>query len=696
MRCPLDEELSVRALTRSVVLLTSAAVAMSAGVATAVAAPTQTTVAQAVSVFPSDDLTVRDRTQLTGRRVNLPLPDCAARPTDCNTVRLLNQLDGFDLDPRLALRFAAPVDPAAIAAATVVEQLGGSRDGARTGVDRVVYDAATNTVYAHPAQQLSPGTTYRLRVGNAGDNNAGNNNAGNNNAGNNNAGNNNAGGNNGGGNNAGGNNGGGNWGGDRGAVPRAQSTFTTLSATDGLTDMVRQLDNGSAYRAAGIPGGSRGLQVDAAFPAAAGTTMTYTRDLGSNKKATDPVPNTSVAAAGTYVFGSYLAPSWLTPDGDIPQTPTADAGPRVRGQARLPFVAILPAGPAPAGGWPVTVFGHGFTRTDADLFLAATQNATRGLATIATDVVGHGYGPQSTWNVTSAAVTTTVPAHARGVDRNRDGTIDSTEGVATLPQPAPLAQINSRDGLRQTVADVGTLVRAVAAAPNLGGVALRPTGVTYYGQSFGGIYGSMLGGVDRTIQAFGLNVPGGPISEIARLSPAFRPLVTQSLAAAQPQLLNGGKAGFTESLPLAGEPPVTSPAPGSLPIQQFLADGTWINRSGSPETYAPLLPKSRTLVQSAFGDQTVPNPTASTLIRAGGLEQRTTLYRNDKTANFSMNPHGFLLDPRFVPGNELGQTQMSTFLASGGATVIDPDGPAPIFEVPVTDPAVLMRLNFVS
>jgi len=731
MRCPFDEELSVRALTRSVVLLTSAAVAMSAGVATAVAAPTQTTVAQAVSVFPSDDLTVRDRTQLTGRRVNLPLPDCAARPTDCNTVRLLNQLDGFDLDPRLALRFAAPVDPAAIAAATVVEQLGGSRDGARTGVDRVVYDAATNTVYAHPAQQLSPGTTYRLRVGNndgnnnAGNNNAGNNNAGNNNAGNdnaggnnaggnnsgnnnagndnaggnnsgnNNAGNNNAGNNNSGGNNGGGNNGGGNLGGDRGAVPRAQSTFTTLSATDGLTDMVRQLDNGSAYRAAGILGGSRGLQVDAAFPAA-GTTMTYTRDLGSDKKATDPVPNTSVAAAGTYVFGSYLAPSWLTPDGDIPQTPTADAGPRVRGQARLPFVAILPAGPAPAGGWPVTVFGHGFTRTDADLFLAATQNAARGLATIATDVVGHGYGPQSTWNVTSAAGTTTVPAHARGVDRNRDGTIDSTEGVATLPQPARLAQINSRDGLRQTVADVGTLVRAVAAAPNLGGVGLRPTGVTYYGQSFGGIYGSMLGGVDRTIQAFGLNVPGGPISEIARLSPAFRPLVTQSLAAAQPQLLNGGKAGFTESLPLAGEPPVTSPAPGSLPIQQFLADGTWINRSGSPETYAPLLPKSRTLVQSAFGDQTVPNPTASTLIRAGGLEQRTTLYRNDKTANASMNPHGFLLDPRFVPGNELGQTQMSTFLASGGATVIDPDGPAPIFEVPVTDPAVLMKLNFVS
>jgi hypothetical protein len=661
----------VRALLRSAVLFTTASVVMSAAVSTAVAAPTHTKVARAVSVFPSNDLTVRDRTQLTGRRVNLPMPDCAARATDCNTVRLLNQLDGFDLDPRLALRFDTAVDAAAIAAATTVEQLGGSGDGASTGVDRVVYDATTNTVFAHPAHQLSPGTTYRIRVANITDNgNQGDNPGDSNNKG-------------GHGNGAG------------------QSTFTTESATVGLTDMVAQLDNGSAYQAAKIPTGSRGLQVDNAFPAA-GTTLSYTSDLGSKTApATASVPNTSAVGAGTYVFGSYLAPSWLTGNGDIPQTPTAGTGPRVQGQAQLPFVAILPAGTAPAGGWPVTIFGHGFTRTDADLFLAASQNAARGIATIATDVVGHGYGPNSTWNVTTTtgtatATTTVVPAHARGVDQNHDGKIESTEGVSTLPQPASLAQINSRDGLRQTVADVGTLARAVAATPTLGGVALRPSGITYFGQSFGGIYGTMLGGVDRTITAFGLNVPGGPISEIARLSPSFRPLVAQSLADAQPRLLNGGTGtyGFTESLPLAGEPPVTQPAAGALPIQQFIADGTWINRSGSPETYAPLLPKNRTLVQSAFGDKTVPNPTASTLIRAGGLQQRTSLYRNDKTGNASMNPHGFLLSPFFVPGNGLGQTQMSTFLASGGTTIIDPDGTAPIFEVPITDPTVLMKLNF--
>src|SRR5215475_2642228 len=56
-----------------------------------------------VTLFPSNALTVRDFTQLTGRRVNLPMPDCPTNPTDCNTVTELNQLDGFDIDPRISL-----------------------------------------------------------------------------------------------------------------------------------------------------------------------------------------------------------------------------------------------------------------------------------------------------------------------------------------------------------------------------------------------------------------------------------------------------------------------------------------------------------------------------------------------------------------------------------------------------------------
>ncbi len=655
------------ALTVAVAAASATSLLASSGTAAASSAPASAAADQhgrnaprVTALFPSDDQTVRDRSQATGRRVALPYPNCRTRPTDCHDVALLNRLDGFDLDPRLSLRFNRAVNPAAVASAIRITPAH-DRDDASIGVDRVVYDAASHTVFAHPARQLAPGTTYRLTVR-----------------------------------------------GGKQDIRPAHTSFTTESAPAGLLAMRRQLDDGAAYRAAHLSGKDLALRVEHVIPAA-GAVLRYTADMGSKAGSTTAtvVPNTSPTGAGSYVFGSYLAPSWLNAHSVIAQTPTAGAGPRVTGRCRLPFVLILPKGPAPKGGWPVAIFGHGFTRSDTDLFLAADFNASRGLATIATDVVGHGYGPRSTWTATSLAGTTSIPAYARGVDQNRDGVITSTEGSSAPAQPAPDASVGSRDGLRQTVADLMSLVRAVGRGvtlPRQYGTALRRTAVSYYGQSFGGIYGVMLGGTDPLVPVLAPNVSGGPISEIARLSPAFRPLVTQDLSQRQPSLLNGGYDGFTESMPLRGDAPVTAPAPGALAIQRAIARETWIDRSGSPETFAPLLrahppagsTAKRVLLSNALGDQTVPNPTTYTELLAGRLFDRETLYRNDKSVSASMNPHGFLLDPRFAQGNVPEQNQISTFLASAGATTIDPDGPAPIFEVPITDPRELQRLNFTS
>ncbi len=218
----------------------------------------------------------------------------------------------------------------------------------------------------------------------------------------------------------------------------------------------------------------------------------------------------------------------------------------------------------------------------------------------------------------------------------------------------------------------------------------------------------MLGGVDPKVPQLVLNVDGGPISEIARLSPSFRLLVTQDLAGRQPSLLNGGPSGFTESMPLRGQPPVTNPAPGALAIQAALAQETWIDRSGSPETYSPLLrlrppagsPAKKVIFQNAFGDQTVPNPTNYTVLAAGQLFDRESLYRNDKntalvpgttTPYSATNPHGFLLDP-FNPASLEGQSQIVTFFLSGGTATINPD--PRLWEVPIDDPAELLPLNF--
>ncbi|MDK3255174.1 hypothetical protein [Blastococcus capsensis] len=592
-----------------------------------------------VSVFPSDDLTVRDPNQLTGRRIALPAGNCA-QPVLCGLVRELNELDGFDLDPRIAVRFTQPVDPEGAAQRITLE----APDGGRTGVDRVVWDPAANTLYAHPAEQLAPGTTYRLRVHDAPGHEA------------------------------------------------TDETFTTMSATDGLLDLRRQIDSGAAFAAVGIE--QPGLQVDGVFPVG-GTTLTWAKDGGTTDPDPAPQPLAQLPPTSTLAFGSFLAPSWLGPDVTLPQTPTRDAGPEPVEAERLPFLAVLPPGAPPAGGWPTAVFGHGFTRSTADVLLAAITNAQSGIATIATNVVGHGTGPESAWLISSGTEQTRLLTYGRGVDQNGDGVIGSTEGSSATGDAAPAS---SRDALRQTAADVMTLVRSLGGADVDGDGAPDLSGdeVTYFGQSFGGIYGTMLTGVDGQVARSVLNVPGGPISEIARLSPAFRPLTTKALRAAG--LLNSDdptRNFFHEQLPLRGEGPVTVTVDGAVEIQEYLARATWLSRSGSPETFAPLIEPERVLVQVAFGDETVPNPTSYTLVDAGGLWSRTSLYRNDLTAQRELNPHSFLLNvPQFPTGALQAQEQVAEFL--GNDQVVDPDGLGPVWEAPISDPALLLPLNYPS
>jgi hypothetical protein len=201
----------------------------------------------------------------------------------------------------------------------------------------------------------------------------------------------------------------------------------------------------------------------------------------------------------------------------------------------------------------------------------------------------------------------------------------------------------------------------------------------------------MLTGADPAVTRSVLNVAGGPITEVTRLSPSFRPLVAATLQAAG--LLNSTdptRNGFQEQLPLRGEGPVTVTVPGALAIQDYLARATWLSRPGSPETFAPLIEPERALFQVAFGDQTVPNPTAYTVIAAGDLWSRTSLYRNDRTANAANNPHAFLLN-LLLPAAGQGQAQVAAFLGRG--EVIDPDGTGAVWEVPISDPAVLLPLN---
>jgi hypothetical protein len=337
--------------------------------------------------------------------------------------------------------------------------------------------------------------------------------------------------------------------------------------------------------------------------------------------------------------------------------------------------------------------------------------ARAGIATIAINVVGHGGGPNGTLTVSRAgAAPVTFKAGGRGVDQNGDGNIDSTEGVNALP---PDTIVSSTDGLNQTVVDLMQLVREIQVGIDVDGdghADLDASRISYFGQSFGGIYGTEFMGDEPAVRTGVLNVPGGPIIEIARLSPVFRPLVELALFTRTPSLLNGGFDGFTESIPLRGEPPLVE-APGAAAIQQVIANTAWVSETSNPVAWAPHLrfdplsgvPAKDVIVQFAKGDMTVPNPTATALIRAGRLTDRTTYFRNDLAfaANpaFGKDPHTFLTritstTPAVAGVAFEAQAQIAAFFASGGTVFGDPDGSGPLFETPIAGP-LPEGLNFI-
>ena len=120
--------------------------------------------------FPSDRFTVADASQLTGRRVNLPLPDAATRPSDYADVSVINTLDGFNLQPRLSIPFSGPIDVTTVNSNTVfLVKLGDTTSpedtgGQIVGINQTVWDVATNTLHVESDELLDQHTRYALIV----------------------------------------------------------------------------------------------------------------------------------------------------------------------------------------------------------------------------------------------------------------------------------------------------------------------------------------------------------------------------------------------------------------------------------------------------------------------------------------------------------------------------------------------------
>ena len=608
-----------------------------------------------IGPFPSDFLTAADAGQRTGRRMNLPLPDCKALPSDCGEITSINQLDGFNPFARLSVKFSAAINPDTLRDGVFFVWLDPVLPGRfnlgpvglATAINQVVYDPATNTAYAKPDDMLEHSRRYLVVVTDAVRDRAGD-------------------------------------------AVEADEGFTLCLAkqlggeycqqlADGLSRVASTLGSRRVVGASIYTAQSASAWYELVLPVVNQTPVGFTRTgavntlsmanvqgitvhqqtSASGTQFTDtPLPVTPALIAqfgvGSVAFASFKSPRFIGQTLSIPNIPTLTA-PSTTDSEEVFFHVWLPKSPMPPRGYPVLIAGHGFTDSRFGMpTIMASANAA-GYAVVAMNTVGHGFGPKTTVRFTrSDGGVVEFPAPGRGFDLDGNGTIDGGEGCFVTSPGAPYGV---RDCGRQTVVDYLQLIHGIRIGVDLDGDGrfdLDPSSITYFGQSLGSAIGAVLTSISPDISAAVLNVPPGTSIDF-RLSQSFRtPLGVPLLGFRQPVLLNKGPTDFEDDLPLRYQPPKLRTTPGSGAIQDFFERLEWLEVVSSPNVLAPHLkqatlpgqPIKRVLFQMAIGDRTVANPSTTALIRAANMVNQTSVYRFDiaKTIDPTLpaNPHTFL------------------------------------------------------
>jgi len=694
--------------------------------------------------FPSDRFTVEDRSHNTGRRVALPLPDCAARPSDCEDLAVINTLDGFNLQPRLSVPFDGVIDVESVTSDTVFliklvcrddddDDDDGEEcdhdDGRRpetVGINQIVWDTFTNTLHVESDELLDQHTRYALivttRVLDSGGNPI-----------------------------------------EateafrrfrqtvRGPYKRAlldaihaarrvgirenditvTSVFTTQSITSVMERIRDQIKEGKPDPANFLLGPSG---EPAVFNLADVTSIAWRQQT----RVTPPdfttvsidlgVLQVVPGAVGTIAYGYYVSPDYNAHPGEyIPPVGTRTGTPLVQGYSNIYFTLFLPSGPRPEAGWPIALIGTG---TSGHQHLTsgnfASKLAANGIATLGINHAGQGFGPLGTLTVNMTdGLSLTIADAGRGIDQNGNNVITNPEGhEAAAPRSWT---ISSRDSHRQTVIDLMQLVRVIEVGMDVDGdnvADIDPLRIYFVGASAGSMIGTLFMALDPSVPVGAAAASPGVIPEHARWQPNRRPQIGFALQARTPSLINSpglteidgvpvSGPHFNENKPLRDQPPVINTIQGAIEIQQALEFAEMASESGlTPVVWARhlreaplpgLYPKS-VIYQFAKGDQQAVNPGTSALIRAGNLEDRTLYYRHDlafaqdPTPSMPKNPHLFAGSPNhpnalFRSISRAAQDQIGVFFASGGTVVIHPE-PARFFEVPIPLP-LPEGLNFI-
>ena len=372
--------------------------------------------------------------------------------------------------------------------------------------------------------------------------------------------------------------------------------------------------------------------------------------------------------------GAYVPPFdqfGLDPTSDF--VTVANPIPRVRSQQTVPMLVTVPNANTgltkPAGGWPVVIFGHGFTRERTDLLAIADALASIGYVGVAIDGVLHGIVPAEDPGLAPFYVENTpfaAVANERHFELDLVNNATGAPGPDGITDPSGTHAINftslltGRDNVRQNIIDLSVVTLSV---PNMdidGDTTpdLDASNIAYAGQSGGSIVGTPFVAVEPLVNRAFFSMISGGIPRTLVNSPTFGPAIRAGLQA-------------------AGLVPGTAQYESFLTIAQTVMDPADAINWGS-----------RAVAQNAILVHTVTEDAIFPITVAGsplvGVEPQTrvmnlTQYNQTVTVPEGLRHRGIFVPPAehaslFRPTSPAAtqemQSQMASFIASFGTTVV--------------------------
>jgi pimeloyl-ACP methyl ester carboxylesterase len=406
------------------------------------------------------------------------------------------------------------------------------------------------------------------------------------------------------------------------------------------------------------------------------------------------VPSEANPAAPLFDFwtaapGAYVAPfDALGLDPTSTNITVANPFPVVTSMQTVPLLMSVPNAASgmtrPSAGWPVIIFGHGITRSRADMLAMADTAALAGYAVVAIDAPLHGISPDDP--LMAPLYIGNHPVF-KDIANERTFDVDYVNNATGAPPSDEIidasgthminlsSTLTSRDNLRQGEADLSILAVTIPsisydgdALPDLDGSTIQ-----FVGQSMGSIMGTAFVAIEPTVNNAFLSVPMGGLARGLEASDTFGPRIRAGLEAG---------AGLV---------------PGTADFEQYFLVFQTVIDSGDPINWAAEASLYNNIVlHEVINDTVVPNYVATAplsgtepMIRAMGLTSYSSTQSNpaglDLVGRFVPPAnHGSLLSPAGAPEttDEM-QRQLGSFLATGGTTVVVTNAATMVPEVDV-------------